>query len=228
MKLHIAVALCVGSAALLGVVPATEVRAAGSWHCDHAPVQNFWEDVVGGNELSGRGVMCSTPWNTVAELRVRGLTPGNAYTVWWVYIDRPDLCANFPLTPEVAPIPADEPVGYADGCGLADFFTPDPVAVDEQGNPILNPLVVFGRMDEIVPWDQRRVIFKDDLSGFSPSPGSQIWLFVVGHGPADDADSRHRARQLLTPEDPMSGTPHVGISGQPNGYPAAVAVFRVP
>jgi hypothetical protein len=61
-----------------------------------------------------------------------------------------------------------------------------------------------------------------------PSKGAQIWLLVFGHGPADTADRSHLARQLLTPEDPAVGAPHLGnvVDGE-RGRPAAVAVFTI-
>ena len=46
---------------------------------------------------------------------------------------------------------------------------------------------------------------------------------VFGHGAADITDGRRLARQLLTPEDPSIGAPHLGVS--PDGYPVANALF---
>lgn len=149
------------------------------------------------------------------------LAPGNAYTVWWVYIDDPASCANFPLpSPDVIPFPETE--DYAGPCGLADFFTPDP------SEEFLNPLAVFGRMDSVIAAHKRKTRFAGDLRGFTPSSGSQVWMFLFGHGPADESDKRQLARQLLTPEDPSSGVPHLGIEGRPHGYPAGVVVFDIP
>ena len=202
-----------------------EVAHAGgdwTWNCDTEEVLSFWEEDVGFNELSGRGTVCATPYGLWSTLSLKGLTNGNAYTVWWVYIDDPASCANFPLTTDIAEIPADEPIGYAGSCGLADFFT-----VDESAG-ILDPLAVFGRMDSVVASNKRRTRFAGDLRSFEPGPGSQVWMLAFGHGPADQSDKRQLARQLLTPEDPLSGIPHVGIEGRPFGYPAAVAVFTMP
>lgn len=201
---------------LLQCLPADPAHARQVWHCDKQPVQNFWEVAVGGNELSGRGSICATPWGIWSWMQVRGLTPGNAYTVWWVYIDQPGDCVPFFLTPADAPIPADEPVGYAGDCGLVDFAG-------------VNPLGVFGRMDSVVPHRDGRIRFGGGLRSFVPSSGSQVWMWIFGHGAADEDDNRHRARQLLTPEDPNAGAPHLGneVDG-PLGYPAGVVVFEIP
>ena len=102
------------------------------------------------------------------------------------------------------------------------FLTPDP------SGEFLNPLVVYGRMDSVVADRRRKIRFAGDVRSFSPSPGSQVWMFVFGHGPADTTDKRQLARQLLTPEDPLSGVPHLGIAGRPFGYPAAVVVIDIP
>ena len=197
---------------------ATDRYNAWGWYCDSQPVVDFWEQALIGNGAS----LCATPFGMYSSMRVRGLTAGNPYTVWWVYIDKPEACANFPLTPETAPIPVPEPIGYATPCGLADFFTPD------ASGEFLNPLAVFGRMDGAIVRSRSLANFQGSLRSFEPSPGSQSWLFVFGHGPAASGDKRQLARQLLTPEAPGSGTPHVGIEGQPLGYPSAVAVFRIP
>lgn len=213
--------------ALLQFAPIGTAQASGSWywHCDNQPLTEFWEEELTGNDLSGRGTVCATPLGLWSTMRVRGLAAGSAYTVWWVYIDDPDSCVNFPLTPENAPVPFDEPVGYAGRCGLADFFTED---TDADGNTFLNPLAVLGRMDGVVAGSRRYTRFAGDMRSFKPSSGSQIWLLIFGHGPADDTDKRQLARQLLTPEDPGAGAPHLGIEGRPYGYPAGVVVVEIP
>ena len=92
-----------------------------------------------------------------------------------------------------------------------------------------NPLGVFGRMDSAVAPRSGKKHFFGRISGFRPSSGSQIWLWIFGHGPADNSDGRHLARQLLTPELPPAGRPHLGndIDG-PLGFEAAIVKFEVP
>ena len=211
-------------ATLLQALPATPAHAGGQWkwNCQTERLTSFWEKDIGGNELSGKGTICATPYGLWSTLSVRGLTRGNSYTTWWVYIDDADACANFPLTPENSEVPFAEPEGYAGRCGLADFFT------ESESGDFLDPLAVFGRMDSVIAKRKYRTRFAGDLRHFVPSPGSQIWMFVFGHGPADTTDKRQLARQLLTPEDPASGAPHLGIAGRPFGYPAGVVVIRVP
>lgn len=188
------------------------------WRCDRSSMTSFWEENITGLALSGRGKVCASGDGLWSTMKVRGLTPGNAYTVWWVYIDDPASCAGVSLTPDTAAVPFPEPEGYAGHCGLADFFTPN------QAGDGLDPLAVFGRMDSVVAKPQRRTWFSGDLRGLSPAQGSQVWMFIFGHGPADQGDKRQLARQLLTPEDPTSGAPHLGIEGRPYGYPAGVLV----
>ena len=99
-------------------------------------------------------------------------------------------------------------------CGLEDFAGE-------------NPLGVFGRMDSLVAGTGEVGMFVDRLRNFSPSKGAQVWLLMFGHGAADFSDRRHLARQLLTPEDPNAGAPHLGnIVDGPLGFPVAVAVFE--
>jgi len=205
---------------MVTVVP--EPAEAGDWNwfrnCDSQQITSFWEEDIAGSPIRGRGTVCVTPFGLWSTMSARGLTPGNAYTVWWVYIDRPEQCAGQPLpSPEVIPFP--EPTAYAGQCGLADFFTQD------ASGEFLNPLAVFGRMDSVIARSGYRTRFAGDFRDFKPRPGSQVWLFIFGHGPANSLDHRALARQLLTPEDPGAGSPHLGIEGRPFGYPAAVAVF---
>ncbi|MEL6869143.1 MAG: hypothetical protein AAFO81_05025 [Pseudomonadota bacterium] len=188
--------------------------------CDRQEVTEFWETDITGQAVSGKGTLCVGKTAVSASMQVKGLTPGGAYTSWWVYIDDPASCADFPL-PAPGVIPFPEPEDYAGRCGLADFFTAD------ASGEFLNPLVVFGRMDGLVVGKSGKASLRDRWRDFTPSPGSQIWLFVFGHGPAASDDNRALARQLLTPEDPLSGAPHLGIEGSPNGYPSAVVVFDI-
>ncbi len=142
--------------------------------------------------LSGASVLCVTHRGLRGSMRVNGVTPGYAYTVWWVYIDKPGGCN-----------------GFAE-C-LATFFGEDPLAV-------------FGRMDSGVA-RRSRIWFSDRLDDMQVRSGSQVWMLMFGHLAADDEDLRQRARQLLTPEDPGAGAPHLGVAAR--GYPAAIAIYEI-
>ena len=176
--------------AALELAPTAEVHADAAWRCDNQALTPLGE-----TDTSGRGTLCATPFALLSEMNVRGLNVGDAYTVWWVYIDDP-TCTMDP-----------NPLA----CFMGD-----------------NPVAVFGRMDGVVAKSGRPTHFSGELRSFSPAAGSQIWLLLFGHGPADHVDNRHLARQLLTPEDPNAGAPHLGIVGGPVGEPAAVIVFAIP
>ena len=132
-----------------------------------------------GQPASGSSTLCVNERGLTAHMTVGNLVPGDAYTVWWIYIDDPASCVD------------------PGNCGDVDF-----------GGD--NPLGVFGRMDSGVANENGRFRFFGRLKGMVPSPGSQVWFLVLGHGAVDDTDGRHMARQLLTPEDPLAGTPHLG------------------
>lgn len=165
-------------------------------------------DVVALEEpIEGTAKLCTTPWGVKAQSEVMGLTRGNAYTVWFVYFDDPSQCVH----------------GGPGICGDADFFTEDPVSGE------LDPLAVLGRFDSVVPHRAGEIPFRGRVRGLNLSSGSQVWLLTFGHGPADTSDNRRLARQLLTPEDPMIGVPHLGnnVDG-PLWSPVSVAVFSIP
>lgn len=99
-------------------------------------------------------------------------------------------------------------------CGDVDFGGDDPLAV-------------FGRYGSVVAAPSGKAHINDRLNGMKPSSGSQIWILMFGHGAADFSDGRHLARQLLTPEDPLAGAPHLGIVDGPTGFPVALTVHVV-
>ena len=159
-------------------------------------------------DTSGRASLCRT-WNNLrGKIRLNNLIPGGAYTVWWVYFDTPAACLG--TTP--LPVPLG---GGASECDFDDFGGDKP-----QG--------VFGRMDSGVSPRNGVLQFSGRFRGMRPSSGSEVWLFVFGHGPAARGDGDALARQLLTPEDPGTGTPHLGnIVDGLRGYPIASAVFTL-
>jgi hypothetical protein len=198
------------------IAPTEKAEAGGTKYCGNSHVVNLAEPAITGSILSGRGRVCVTPWGLHSSMTVRGLPAGSAYTVWWVYIDDTTLCQG-----TLAPF---EPEGYAGPCGFKDFFD---FAATPPENPA-NPLVVFGRMDSAIPRRNGRTRFSGSLRGMKPSSGSQVWLLLFGHGPAALNDGQQLARQLLTPEDPASGAPHLGIEGTMNAYPSSVVVIDLP
>ena len=59
--------------------------------------------------------------------------------------------------------------------------------------------------------------------------GAQIWMLIFGHSADDRGDGRHLARQLLTPEAPAFGVPHLGNEDDGSlGIPAAVKYMTFP
>ena len=207
-------ALIVFIGAIMTVAPAEKAVAGDSNYCGNGHIVDLLELEVTESELSGNGKVCVTPQGLRSNMTVRGLPKDFAYTVWWVYIDDTDLCQG-PITP-----PFIEPPGYAGPCGFGDFF--------DFVNIPANPLVVFGRMDSAIPRGNGPTKFSGTLRGMMPSSGSQVWLLLFGHGPADMEDGQQLARQLLTPEDPASGAPHLGIDGTMNSYPSSVVVIDIP
>ena len=161
-------------------------------------------DIVGEATLciNDRGVHTGVS----GDIEAKHLQPSHAYTVWFFYWDDPSQCE----TPFM--------------CGSAlDFFG------DATQQPPVLPLVVFGRFDSAVGPADGEEDFEGRVRGLRLSRGSLVWLLIVGHGEVDANDPSHRARQLLTPEDPNAGAPHLGnvVDGF-RGPPAAIAIFQLP
>lgn len=188
----------------LGLSQAAQAGDGNAWNCDKQVVSET--PIAGEAGAAGQATLCSTPWGLFANMRVRNLTAGNAYTVWWVYFDNAADCVE------------GDRILAPTACGALENWGPNE-AIDN------SPLAVFGRMDAVVPTHSREH-FSGQIRDFIPSSGSQVLLLIFGHGTADYVDGQHLARQLLTPEDPAAGFPHLGI--EPNGYPVAVAVYTIP
>jgi hypothetical protein len=165
---------------------------------------------LGDPPIQGNAFLCIDPHGVRAELRVRALTPGDAHTVWFFYIDDPSQCA----TPgQCAPGDAAPP-GQCEG------------PLDLRG---FNPVEVIGRLDSAVAPHNGKVTFAGRVGGLRLSSGSQVWLFIGAHGEANAKDNLARARQLLTPEDPGLGAPQLGncVDGA-RSVSAGIAIFNIP
>ncbi len=73
-----------------------------------------------------------------------------------------------------------------------------------------NPVAVFGRMDSFIVPKNGHIHFRGKMRHFKPSDGSQVTILMIDHGLADMNDKRRLSRQLLTPEIPRFGAPHLG------------------
>lgn len=157
----------------------------------------------GNSGATGHAAICANDEGLKVSVKAKGLVPGNAYTVWFIYFDNPAACATT-------------------GCSPSDLTSPVPDAL----HPSLAPAGVFGRMDSAVADEDGEARFSAKLQDFKVSKGSLIWLEVFNHGPAS-TDNQERARQLLTPETPGLGAPGLGLLVR-KGFGAGIAVFNVP
>jgi hypothetical protein len=132
-----------------------------------------------------------------ALMHAENLTPGVAYTVWFVYFDDTSKC----LTP------------YQ--CAPPDLTMP---AGDPEG--------IFGRMDSAVAGDNGELTFQATMRDFRISAGSAVHLALFAHGPVSATDNQERARQLLTPQNPVLGAPGLGLGVQ-KGFLVGVTMFEI-
>jgi hypothetical protein len=155
--------------------------------------------------IQGSAELCIDEDLVHATMRTENLTPGDAYTIWFAYIDDPTKCGNYKG-------------GKPGVCQDEDFFL-----------PAENPAGVFGRMDGTIAGKSGRARFTGSFRDLRFSHGAVVLLLMFGHGPASSTDNRYLARQLLTPQLPVLGAPGLGatIDGAP-GHGVAVAAFNVP
>lgn len=182
-------------AALLTLTTSTPpVMAAGQ--CRTEDVRPVMPE--NGSSVSGRAVLVVNDTGADVLMHAENLTPGVAYTVWFVYFDDTSRC----LVPNQ--------------CAPADLTM-----------PASNPEGVFGRMDSAVAGDNGELTFHAKLRDFRVSPGSAVHLALFAHGPASTTDNQERARQLLTPEAPGLGAPGLGLGTQ-KGFLVGAAIFDIP
>lgn len=135
-----------------------------------------------GSSISGHATLFRGGSELDVLIGAENLTPGVAYTAWFIYFDDTAQC----LIPHQ--------------CGPSDVTM-----------PASNPEGVFGRMDSAVAAADGRLVFKGSMRNFRISLGSAVHVVLFSHGPADTTDNRERARQLLTPESPGLGAPGLGV-----------------
>ena len=179
--------------ALLSATSAQNIKAADECRTDQSqPVLPR-----GSSSISGHGTLVVNNEGADVVIRAESLTPGIAYTAWFLYFDKTADC----LVPQQ--------------CATADLVTPSS-----------NPAGVLGRMDSAVSGENGRLTFRGTLRDFHVSAGSSVHIALYAHGPASTTDNLARARQLLTPEAPALGAPGLGV-GSPKGLLVAGAVFDI-
>jgi hypothetical protein len=141
-----------------------------------------------GETVSGDVTLCQKTTDVSVKLTAKGLKPGNAYTIWFIYVEDGSKCA-------------------AEGqsvCFGASATGGDQTAVPDEA---------FGRLTDVVAPKNGKANLSGDVPGLQLSKGSQVWILLKGHGPANAGDNLALARQLLTPEDETAGAPNLGIVG---------------
>ena len=150
-----------------------------------------------GSSIAGAGALVVNNNGANVLMHAENLTPGVTYTVWFAYVDKTANC----LTPNQ--------------CAPADLFM-----------PASNPAGVFSRMDAGVAGPRGELMFQGAFRDFEISAGSAVHLILFEHGPASTTDLQERARQLLTPENPVLGTPGLGVGTQ-QGFLVGLVKFDI-
>jgi hypothetical protein len=118
-----------------------------------------------GSSVSGHATLVVNDEGADVVTRAENLTPGVAYTAWFLYFDNTAQCL----------------VPYQ--CGNADLSL-----------PAGNPAGVLGRMDSAVSGSNGQLTFKGTLRDFHVSAGSSVPIAVFAHGAVNSKDNQARAR----------------------------------
>jgi len=144
--------LTIPIAALLGLLLATstpKIMAADECNADQRrPVI-----AENGSSVSGHGTLDVDNEEVHVLVRAKNLTPGVAYTAWFVYFNDTAQCL----------------VPYQ--CAPPDLTMPPS-----------NPAGVFGRMDSAVAGKNGALTFKGTFRDFRVSAGSAIHIALFAHG----------------------------------------------
>jgi hypothetical protein len=186
----------VATAALLGfLLSTTTPKLMAANRCKTKQVQAV--EPLNGSSVSGGALLVVNKGGAHVLMQAENLTPGNAYTVWFVYFDDASKC----VTPNhCAPVDLTTPAGAPEG--------------------------VFGRMASAIAGPDGELTFQATLPDFEVSAGSAVHLALFSHGPANMTDLQERARQLLTPENPALGEPGLGLGTQ-KGFLVGAAMFDI-
>jgi len=162
----------VAAAALLGFLLSTSTaKLMAANHCKTEQIQDVLP--LNGSSVSGGALLLVNRGGAHVLMHAQNLTPGNAYTVWFIYFDDTAKC----VTPNhCAPVDLTMPAGAPEG--------------------------VFGRIDSAIAGPDGELTFQATVRDFKISAGSAVHLGLFSHGPANTTDLQERARQLLTPENP--------------------------
>lgn len=178
--------LTVSTIALLGAFVATSPAQA-------ALVQNVsLLDLVNSGTVAGStGTLTRTATGIASTVSTSNLSPGAAYTMWWVIFNNPEFCVG--------------------GCGEDDFFNPtvNASAFFADGEVIgLNGLGNFSAQVGIgqLP-NPNQVLFGNGL--FNPLT-AEVWNVVRDHGPAS-SDLALLNAQLTTFNGGCTLTPGDGL-----------------
>ena len=97
--------------------------------------------------------------------------------------------------------------------------------VDLRGD---DPSGVLGRVGGGLPTSAGALRLRADFHDLALTPGAQVSLLLLHHGPASLVDARARARQLLTAETPDLGGPAFGTAEDGRrAFLHAQAVFTI-
>jgi hypothetical protein len=184
------------TAALLGLLLATSApKLVAAEQCKAKQIQAVIPQ--NGSSVSGGALLVVNREGAHALMQAENLTPGNAYTVWFVYFSDASKCM----------IP--------DHCAPVDLTT-----------PVGDPVGVFGRMDSAIAGPDGELTFQATVRDFKVAAGSAVHLALFSHGPANTTDLQERARQLLTPENPALGEPGLGVGTQ-KGFLVGAVMFDI-
>ncbi len=126
--------------------------------CQKQPIAAAQETV------KGNGFLCSNQTDVKARIQASGLTPCDAYTFWFVYIDDAAKCAA-----------EGEPICFGEN---------DPNDV---------PDAAFGRLSDVVAPKDGKASISGSVPGLTLSKGSQVLFLLKGHGAANTSDNLVRA-----------------------------------
>lgn len=140
--------------------------------------------------IAGTTTLCVSGSGVDVKVKVMGLLQGNAYTTWFVYIDKPGMC---------------EHPGVCDSA--SDYVGNDPVGV-------------LGRMDSGVVSRPGQITFSTSIPGLRLSPGSQVQIILFGHGMASSSNKTRARQLLTPQDPGLGsalGAPIDGPVGVPVG-----------
>jgi hypothetical protein len=153
--------------------------AADDWGCDEGIALHTSLVTLNNSGVTGSANLCISARGVHTRITARDLTPGNPYTVWFVYFDNPQNCLNpGHCTPADTTTPVADPEGVLGrydsiiAAGTRGIFSGHVGLIPSSGSEIHMPIFAHGSLSPDGHIRARQLLTPQDPSLGAPGLGT--------------------------------------------------------